>query len=87
MNPWILIILGSAVIGTVCGLAVRSRWAVFLGAAIPWFGLLAVLLYHEYFVPYSGGGASMWPLAQLFGGTVAAVIGTLSTVIVRLIKK
>jgi len=36
---------------------------------------LASLLYQEYFAPHQGGGASMWPIAQLFGGTLAASLG------------
>jgi hypothetical protein len=35
-------------------------------------------LYHEYVAPYSGGGASMWPLAQLVAGTPAALLGMLT---------
>lgn len=53
----------------------KGRLGIVLSGAIPWLGLLAGLLYQEYFVPYQGGGASMWPIAQLFGGTVAAVTG------------
>jgi hypothetical protein len=46
-----------------------------LAGAIPWSGLLACLLFSEYCLPYRGGGASMWPIAQLFGGTIAAGTG------------
>jgi len=86
MNPWIFILLASVVVGAVCGFAIRSRWAVLLGGAIPWCGLLAWLLYNEYFVPYQGGGASMWPVAQLVAGTVSAVVGAISTAIVRRVR-
>ena len=57
---------------------VRKKWAIYIAGAVPWFGLLAALLYTEYFTPYRGGGASMWPIAQFFGGTVAAAIGVLT---------
>lgn len=75
MTIWLIIILGSAIVGAVCGYKIFTRWAIFAGGAIPWFVILAVLLYREYFVPSRGGGASMWPVAQLFAGSVAAGIG------------
>lgn len=56
----------------------RHKFSILIAGAIPWFGLLGVLLYWEYFIPYQGGGASMWPVAQLFAGTAAAIIGILS---------
>ena len=68
------------------GLAIRGRKAVLIGAVIPWLGLLAWLLYHEFLVPYQGGGASMWPIAQLFGGTVAALVGACAAAAVRFIR-
>ena len=40
----------------------------------------AAILYHEFFVPYQGGGASMWPIAVAFGGVYglcAALVGVL----------
>ncbi|EDY86337.1 hypothetical protein GP5015_1811 [gamma proteobacterium HTCC5015] len=42
---------------------------------MPWLALLAAILYAEYVLPYEGGGASMWPIAQLVGGTAAAFSG------------
>lgn len=70
----------------VSGLKFRGPKAVLMGAAIPWLGLLAVLLFIECFVPYQGGGASMWPVAQCFGGTVAALTGACSAAFVRFIR-
>lgn len=75
MNAWLALLLPSALIGLVCSYFIKTKFSVFLAGAIPWFGFLAVLLYQEYFVPYQGGGASMWPIALLFGGTAAAVTG------------
>lgn len=40
--------------------------------------MLAYLLVNEYVLPYRGGGASMWPIAQLFGGSIAAAVAALS---------
>ncbi len=68
----------SVLAGGISGLIAKRRSAIILGATVPWFGLLLILLYHDYILPYSGGGASMWPIAQLVGGTVAAMIGVLS---------
>jgi hypothetical protein len=86
MNLWTSLILLSALTGGICGLVFRGRIVIITGAAIPWFGMLVWLLYNEYFVPYQGGGASMWPIAQLFGGTIAAVIGAAVAVSTRFIR-
>lgn len=39
-------------------------------AAIPFLVFTAAVIYTEYFTPYTGGGASMWPIAVLFGGSL-----------------
>ena len=75
MLMWVVLLALSALCGLLCSFALSGRTGFIASAAIPWLGLLAWLLYHEYFVPYQGGGASMWPIAQLFAGTVAAVVG------------
>jgi len=87
MNPWLVIVLISALVGGISGYMIRRWWTIFVGAGVPWFGLLGVILYYEYFVPYSGGGASMWPIAQLFAGTVAAVVGGLTAAIIYFRRK
>jgi len=74
------------VAGGIAGALLKGFRAVVAGAAIPWCGMLTWLLYNEYFVPYQGGGASMWPIAQLFGGTFAAVIGAVTATVVRSVK-
>jgi hypothetical protein len=75
MNTWLSILIPSLITGIICGYFIRHRFGIVAAGAIPWFGLLAVLLYNEYFVPYKGGGASMWPIAQLFAGTIMAAVG------------
>ena len=75
---WLGILVPSTLIGSICGLLVKGRLAFILAGGIPWFGLLGALLYSEYILPYEVGGASMWPIAQLFGGTVAAVVGIIA---------
>lgn len=86
MSVWSALILLSALAGGFCGLILRGRRAIIFGGAVPWLGLLAWLLYNEFFVPYQGGGASMWPIAQLFAGSVAAVVGMISAAAVHWIE-
>jgi putative exporter of polyketide antibiotics len=78
MAQWLTIIGLSALVGFLCAHKLHGAWGGVAAGAIPWFGLLGWLLYNEYFVPYQGGGASMWPVAQLFAGTVAAIVGVAS---------
>jgi NADH:ubiquinone oxidoreductase subunit 6 (subunit J) len=75
MYIWLVLICTSALIGFLAARYLKINSAIYFAGAIPWFALLAAIVYTEYFMPYGGGGASMWPIAQLFGGTVAAVIG------------
>ena len=56
MSEWSTLICLSALAGGICGLIFGGRNAIILGGAVPWTGLLAWLLYNEYFVPYQGGG-------------------------------
>ncbi len=75
INAWLAVLIPSALVGAVCAWKLHGKKALIYSAAIPWLGFLIWLLYNEYFVPYSGGGASMWPVAQLFAGTAAAFTG------------
>ena len=75
INPWIPMLIVPAVIGCAAGMFLRGRTAILVGATVSWCGLLAVLLWFEYVQPPQTGGASMWPIAQLVGGTVAASVG------------
>ena len=83
MRVWIILIVGSAFIGFLTAVFLKKNWAIYAAGAIPWFLLLIAILYTEYLVPYQGDGASMWPIAQLIGGTIAAVIGVVSFMITR----
>ena len=78
---WLLIVLLSASVGVVAGWCLPIGRALLAGALLPWLGMLFFLLFNEYVLPYEGGGASMWPLAQLFAGTAAAVSGLLGAVL------
>ncbi len=75
MYVWIAVIVPSAVIGMLCALYIKQSWAKVAAGAIPWFALLIAILLTEYVTEYQGGGATMWLIAQFFGGTVAAVTG------------
>lgn len=33
------------------------------------------VLFAEFILPYQGGGASMWPVALMFGGAIGAIAG------------
>jgi hypothetical protein len=78
MNPWPAILLWSAVSGTVSGLLLRRWLAVVVAGAVAWLGVAAWVLYEEYgvtrVIDYSKG-PSMWPIALVLAGTVAAVVG------------
>lgn len=80
---WATLIGLSALVGALYGWIAPERRTLAWGAVIPWFGVLAWVLYNEYFGPYRGGGASMWPIAQLIAGTVAAAVGMLAAGIAR----
>jgi hypothetical protein len=47
---------------------------------VPWFGLLAILMYG---CSQGGVGWQFWPIAQIFGGGVAAAAGGVSAELVR----
>lgn len=72
---WSIILIPSAIWGFFCGLKIKSKYSKILSGAIPWLGLLTALLVTEYLSPYQGSDASMWPIAQLFAGTIMAVVG------------
>jgi len=80
---WCAILIPSAIVGLACGYLSKGKWGLIFAAVIPWLGLLAALLYSEYFRPYRGGGASMWPIAQLFGGSIAAATGIIVCLLSR----
>lgn len=86
MQSWIVLITVSSVIGILTQIYIRNRFACFLAAFIPWVLFLAFILYEVYFIPYQGGGASMWPIAIIFGGTAAAIIGFIAFKLTKYIR-
>lgn len=49
----------------------------------PFICLVAFVLFDAYVLPYRGGGASMWPIAILFGAPVVLAGGLLGFFIGR----
>lgn len=87
MHIWLILIGGSTLAGYLTAIVLRKSWAIYIAGALPWLALLAALVYTEYFTSYKGGGASMWLIAQLFGGTIAAAVGVFSYKLTRYIQR
>ena len=86
MLQWLVLIGFAVAVGAICAFKLRGKLGAIAAAAIPWLGLLVWLLYNEYFVPYRGGGASMWPIAQLFAGTIVAIVGWCTYMVVTAVR-
>ena len=88
MEPWGYIMIPSALVGAFSGCLFRDKKSYFVAGALPWFGLLVILLYDIYW-RHSGHAqaASMWPIAQVLGGTLAAVTGIIACAFVKLVLK
>ncbi len=76
MEEWLTIITGSALIGALSAVLLSGRTAAWVSGGLPWLAFLTWVLYQEYAVPPPEyGGASMWPVAVLWAGTIAAAVG------------
>ena len=64
-----------------CGM---SGWCV--GIGLPTVAAAAYILYLAYGVPYSGGGASMWPIALIVLSGSAAVCSVAGVGLVYLLR-
>ena len=78
LNPWIPLIILPVLVGAIASYLLPRQTAIMTGAAVPFLGLLAVLLWLEFVQPPASGGASMWPIALVIGGTVVAFVGGFS---------
>lgn len=87
MNAWVMLIVPSVTFGMIVAFLTKKSWAIYVAGVIPWLGVLCAIIYTEYFTPYQGGGASMWPIAQFFGGGVAAVVGIAGFLLITSIMK
>jgi uncharacterized membrane protein len=84
MITWMILVFVSLAIGAAIGIK-RCSNPIMWGAAIPWFGFLALLIVDQYWL--SKNSSPLWFLAQIFGGTVAAILGVLSALITSKIIK
>ena len=78
------VIIPSALVGVLSGCFFMGKKSYFVAGALPWFGFLAVLMYDIYW-RHSGHAqaGSMWPIAQMIGGTLAAVTGVVACAVCR----
>ena len=83
MYVWIALIGGSTLIGVLSAMLIKKNWSIYVAGAVPWFVLLAVLIYTEYFSDWNKGGLGAWVLAQFLGGTIAAAIGVVACIFTR----
>jgi hypothetical protein len=82
--PAIVALIIAFLIGLVlriCGRHMLIAW-LFSCCVIPVFVLTS-----EFILPYMGGGASMWPIALLFGGIYGAISGGLGTIVASIYLK
>lgn len=82
MGVWLFLLVPSLVFGFLCAIFIKKKWAIFISGLVPWFSVLAALLYSVYVIPYEAMDASMWPVAQFFGGNAAAFAGVMTYVLV-----
>lgn len=75
MGMWLVLIGLSALAGGICAWLLPRSLGWVAAALLPPLGLFAWLMINEYLLPYRGGGASMWPIALIVGGFVAALVG------------
>ena len=86
------IIIPSALVGALSGFFIGRKKSgivtsyVFAGA-LPWLGLLAVLMYESYAQAGKGGGHPMLLIVQLTAGTLAAVTGFVACAFVHAVRK
>lgn len=83
MEAWLVLLGSASLIGGLSAWYLRgvASWLVACLATPALF--LAWLLAGEYLLPYRGGGASMWPIAFVIGGTAAAFAGCVALLLVR----
>lgn len=58
----------------------KRQW---VSVTVPVVCFVAFVLFDAYVLPYRGGGASMWPIAILFGAPVAVVGGLVGVFVAR----
>ena len=81
-----MLLVGSTVIGGLSAWHLKGGSSWLVASLLPPAIFLLWIPASEYFLPYRGGGASMWPIAFALGGSVASVTGCCALVIVRRAK-
>jgi len=84
---WITLISLSALFGFLLGMYKAGKWSAIMSGFIPCGIFQLFIFYDMYFVPYQGGGAPMWLVAQIFGGFVTFVTGILSYFLTNLVRR
>lgn len=86
MPVWLILLGASALVGALSAWYLRGAASWLLAAALPPAVFLALLLVEEYLLPASAGGASMWPIAFVVGGTAAAFTGCCARLLVGALR-
>lgn len=86
MLVWLILLVPSALVGLLCALYLKSNWAIYIAGSIPPSVFTLILLYSVYFDPYPGSDATMWPIALIFGGGVAATCSILTFKLILYLK-
>lgn len=83
MTVWMVLLIPSVLIGVLCAFLIKKKWGIFVAGLVPWLGVLIALLCSVYLAPYDELDASMWPVAQFFGGNMAAFAGVMAYVFTK----
>ena len=89
---FLYLIITSAIVGALSGLIFGRKKAdivvsyVFAGA-LPWLGLLVILMHENHTKAGELGGVAMLLLVQLAAGTLATVTGLVSCAFVNSLRK
>ena len=77
---WIVVIVGSLLIGGLCALKPKRQQACILATLIPWTIFLMVNLYGEHYSPDKEIMQGTWLFFQLTIGSLTAILGYLGAV-------
>jgi hypothetical protein len=66
---------------------VRNRVRLLFAWLVSCLVVPGFVLVLEFVLPYSGGGASMWPIALVFGALYSAIAGGVGTLIASKVVK
>lgn len=87
VEAWLAILGGASLVGGLSGWYLRGGFSWAVGLLLPPSLFLSLLLVEEYLVPYQGGGASMWPIAFIVGGTAAVLASCSSLLVFRAVRR